>query len=356
MGEPGCAELLDRAVVEGGGPAQRDARCDAARFVVPSRPKRCVRATTEAVEHPLHAAPQADHGERACSERLVDSLACQPGAAIEVAGGRWHRRQAAVDLDDRALLQGTACTQLHGMAVEPGERGTAERPWPRLSLDDEACVLHMADLPAQRIGGEPGYAVHGPERAQHEARCGGAGGRPLQVPAVEPEQEGREHDESRFPSGPGRRERGHSEAGGEPGRGDGPDLVGADSRPSQCQPRTQGLGPHRADAADLVELIDRAEAAVNLPVLDDALRQCRADAVERIELLGTRAVEVYDCRRRICGRRSVGDRNGCGAQGYAHLLAVGQSRCEVDTGESARRSAPPARRTASRVRLPAGSR
>ena len=52
-----------------------------------------------------------------------------------------------------------------------------------------------------------------------------------------------------------------------------------------------------ADAGDLVELVDAPEAAVLLAVVEDLLGGGRADAVERVELLERRGVEVD--RRRL---------------------------------------------------------
>ena len=63
-----------------------------------------------------------------------------------------------------------------------------------------------------------------------------------------------------------------------------------------------------ADARHLGELLDAPEAAVLLAVVEDPLRDAGADAVERVELLERRGVEVD--RRRRAGRRRPARRGG----------------------------------------------
>ena len=120
----------------------------------------------------------------------------------------------------------------------------------------------------------------------------------------------------------------------------------------------------------LAELLDAAEAAVLLAVVEDPLRDAGPDAVERVELLERRGVEV-DRRRR--GARRAADRatvaatarRGAGRRppptpaarpppGTATARA-GTSTCRpssslaarLTASRSARRAAPPARRSAS---------
>jgi hypothetical protein len=91
----------------------------------------------------------------------------------------------------------------------------------------------------------------------------------------------------------------------------------------------EGREPRRADAAHLVELGHRPEAAVLRSVVDDALPQRRADPVERLELLERRAVE-RDGRRRRRGADAGTGRWGRAAPRHDDLLAVGQARRQVE--------------------------
>src|SRR5207302_6509518 len=67
--------------------------------------------------------------------------------------------------------------------------------------------------------------------------------------------------------------------------------------------------PLLADPRNLPQLVDRAKAAVRLPVLDDALGQGRPDPVERLELLGGGRGEADRPRGRT-GRASARTRPG----------------------------------------------
>ena len=113
--------------------------------------------------------------------------------------------------------------------------------------------------------------------------------------------------------------------------------------------------PRRADAAHLVELGDRAKAAVLRAVVDDALAERGADPVERLELLERRRVERDRCRRmpRRRHRRPAVDRRP----------RRGTTICSPSVNRAARLSASrsarlPARalRTASSTLAPVGSR
>ena len=134
-----------------------------------------------------------------------------------------------------------------------------------------------------------------------------------------------------------------AEVGGEPA-----------SHPDLLAQRGEAL---LADPRDLAELLDRPEAAVLLAVLEDRGGHARADAVELVELLRARGVEV---ERLALGRRrgrppaaalALAPRSGTSTWRPSSSLAA---RFSAD--RSARRRAPPARRTASNTRDPAASR
>jgi hypothetical protein len=90
--------------------------------------------------------------------------------------------------------------------------------------------------------------------------------------------------------------------------------------------------PGGANAAHLVELVQRPEAAVLGAVVEDPLSQRRPDAVQRLQLLERGRVEVHRrLRAARCSRRHADDR--LAAAGHHHLLAVGQPGGEVQTGQ-----------------------
>src|SRR4051794_33027858 len=67
---------------------------------------------------------------------------------------------------------------------------------------------------------------------------------------------------------------------------------GCEAAPSYAQVVAQRGQPLLADPRHLVELVDRAEAAVLRPVVDDLLGRGGPDAIERAELLGGCRVEI----------------------------------------------------------------
>src|SRR4051812_1407384 len=94
-----------------------------------------------------------------------------------------------------------------------------------------------------------------------------------------------------------------------------------------------------ADALDLLELVDRAEAAVGLPVGDDPRGQGRADSVQRVELGHRCGREAYLLVRTTASRCWIGGarwrsrhRARRSTSRNHHLLAVVKRRGEVDGG------------------------
>ena len=75
---------------------------------------------------------------------------------------------------------------------------------------------------------------------------------------------------------------------------------------SRLERFAQGREPLLADALDLRELGQRAEAAVGVAVLDDALRERRADAVDAVELLDRGGREVDPVAARWAARSAGG--------------------------------------------------
>ena len=114
------------------------------------------------------------------------------------------------------------------------------------------------------------------------------------------------------------------------------------ARDGERTPRRGGAPPHtrtcsRREASrfspmpgDLAELLDRAEAAVLLAVLEDRARHRRADAVELVELLGGRGVEV---ERDALGRLAAPAAAARRAQRHQDLAAVLELGGEVERGE-----------------------
>ena len=159
---------------------------------------------------------------------------------------------------------------------------------------------------------------------------------------------------------------------GRRGRAQGPAPPGADGgAPRRPGPRrrrgqrppgrsegdmvAQRREPRRADAAHLVELRHRAEAAVLDAVVDDALAERRADPVERLELLEGRRVER--------DRRGRDAAPSAPAAGAGRRPRRGTTTCSPSVRRAARFSASrsarrPGRalRTASSTRAPAGRR
>ncbi len=226
MREPGGPERLDGAVVQRRGPAQRDAGRDPARLVVAARLERGPRAVAEAIEHALNASAAPEHGQGAGGQRLVDALACEPGAPVEALGGRRHLREAPADLHDRALLQRSGRAQLDRMAVEARDRGAAEGAGPGLALDHESRLLHVPDARSQGIGGARCDAVHRPGRAHDRTGHGERPGEAPDVAAAQHEQKRRQQHE-RDPEWARAGERRARQAGREPRRGHETELVDA---------------------------------------------------------------------------------------------------------------------------------
>src|SRR3954465_11512872 len=112
--------------------------------------------------------------------------------------------------------------------------------------------------------------------------------------------------------------------------------VGRCSYGHQRRQRGESL---RSDAGDLAELPDPAEAAVLPAVVEDAPGDARPDAVERVELLQGRGVEVDGSgRRRGRGAPTRARGLGCGGRYRAalrdeHLPPVLELRGEVDGGQ-----------------------
>ena len=61
---------------------------------------------------------------------------------------------------------------------------------------------------------------------------------------------------------------------------------------SGLEPGAQSVHGRRPDAVDLVELVDRRDAAVLVAVIDDVLRGDRTDPLDRVELLDGRGAEA----------------------------------------------------------------
>ena len=121
---------------------------------------------------------------------------------------------------------------------------------------------------------------------------------------------------------------------------------GSASRPSHPHLLAQGGEALLADPGDLAELLDGAEAAVLLAVLEDRGGHARADAVELVELLRGGGVEVeWGHPRPASAPAATAPRRGTSTWRPSSSLAA-RFRAE----RSARRRAPPARRTASTTR------
>ena len=139
---------------------------------------------------------------------------------------------------------------------------------------------------------------------------------------------------------------------------------GSPSAPLRLEPVAKRLHRRRADAADLVELVDRGEPAVLVAVGEDVARGHRPDALDRVELLERRRAEADRPVRRRRGRGARPCRPGP-LRRDDDLLAVGELRREVDrVGEAARadpacaldRVGDPRRRPAARRRRDRGPR
>ena len=126
--------------------------------------------------------------------------------------------------------------------------------------------------------------------------------------------------------------------------------------PSHRHQVAQRLEAHLADPGHVAELLDGAEPAVLLAERQDLRRRRRADARERVELLGRRGVEV-DLRRASPPATSSRARSLPAARvGTSTCLPSSTTAARFTAERSARRAGPPARRTASSTRSPRRSR
>ena len=274
MREPGRAERLERVVVERRGAAQRDARRDARRPVVAAGGERGARSAPPAIEHSLDAAPPSDHGDRACRRRLVHALVREPGAPVEVAAGRRHRSERAADHEDRALLQGAGRAELDRVTVRASRSQScrtappAAGPRRRSARRRRARRARAEDRPRVR-------RARGPTRPRRRSRRPGrrrrSGRRSASRSGAGRAERARRARGRSHPTRPAWATRGRPPARARPPRRG----RRCRRRASQGQPSAQGLQAHRPDAADLVELVDRAEPTVRDAVRDDPLRQGR---------------------------------------------------------------------------------
>ena len=85
------------------------------------------------------------------------------------------------------------------------------------------------------------------------------------------------------------------------------------------EPGSQRLHRRRPDPGDLVELVDRREAAVLVAEVDDVLSGDRPDAVDRVELLDGRGAEAD---RAVFGIRADGGWDSIGGYTTLGLLAA----------------------------------
>ncbi len=243
-----------------------------------------------------------------------------------------------------------------GWPPQPGDRGAAERSRPGLPLDHEPDVLDVPVEGAQRIGRAHREAVRRPGGAEDEA---GDGDRPPRSPRAGPP-----------------RARGRASARTTRPRPSAPDAARAGSaRPMASHgaaispsSSTPGLGAHNASLgrrassrAGPMPLTSSSSSTERKPpwaiaVRDDPRGQRRADAVERVEVVGARAVQVHDRGRARSRSRRRRLRAGATSAATRTCSPSASSAARLTEARSARGRGPPARRTASRARLPAGSR
>ena len=215
--QPGCAECLERALVQGRRAPERDTGGDAHRLLVASGRERGAGAAAQVIEHALDAAAPAERHERAGGQRLVHALARQPGAPVEAIRGGRHRGEGAADLNDRPLLQRPARSQLDGMAGEARDRRAAVGAASRLAVDHDPGRGDVPDERAQRIGGARGEPVRRPRCAQQHAGHGDErDGRGRAPGALQQREEGQ--DDERPAGCPRGGERGQGEPDREPRR------------------------------------------------------------------------------------------------------------------------------------------
>ena len=115
------------------------------------------------------------------------------------------------------------------------------------------------------------------------------------------------------------------------------------ARPSWLQFLAQGREALLADAVDLVQLVERREAALGIAVLDDPLGEGRADAVQLLELLGGGAGQAEldpgsGARPARAGPARASRSRRAGNSGPSRcrnddLLPVGQPSRQVDRGQ-----------------------
>ena len=248
-----------------GGAASRQARA--------RRRSRCCAGAT-----PRFGEPQQDAGagERAGRE---------PSLGRGAEGGRPRARE-----EMRASADRTAVADQGGGVVERAEAGVADRA----ARQQESGRDHREPRRPQPCETGERRPPRQRERAEHPP------GR----------ARGRRRASRRPRARAGSRARGSANSRrGQPGargRRGGLAASWARSRLERFAERREAL---LADALDLGELGERAEAAVGVAVLDDALRERRADAVDAVELLDRGGREV-DAGGRAAGRAARTRRRG----------------------------------------------
>jgi hypothetical protein len=243
VGEPRGAEGLERVLVERPAASQRYPGRDARRLVVAACGKCRARAPAEVIENPLDAAAPAELNDGVGGERLMHPLARQPRPPVEAVARRRDGRQRAVDLDDRALLQGAACTQLDRVAAELRDRRAAVGPGPRLAVDHEAGARDTPDACTQGVVGAPRAAVRRPARAYQQTGDGDERGERGRATRPLHKRQQCEHDQCAAERSRGS-QRGQDEPDRQPGSGRCSQVVDAKvarhnaSRGRSCSRRT----------------------------------------------------------------------------------------------------------------------
>ena len=286
----------------------------------------CRRSQRALVEAVLRAARGADDRERADDRRP----AAARGRAAARAGPARRRRALEAAGARRAAAGEAAAARARPVTTDDEPPGAAD--------------VGAQGAAVERV--EP-RASPPPREHEHEHAAAGSGRRAAGRRARRAAAAARADERGR------RRRCGARVREREPGDGRADDDVRGQ------QPAHGTTSPFRSAirAGPMPGIASSASTDVNGPcclaVGDDLLRGHRADAGQRVELLGGRRAE----RDRAAG--SAGTCRGRGAAGRAargdeHLLAVGDGAARLTAVRSARRVSPPARATASATREPCG--
>ncbi len=278
----------------------------------------------------------------------MHSLTREPCALVEATGRRPARRpQVPVHLEQRAGLERSRDAQQDVGALEARDRALIPRS-DRDGPDHDRAPVHLAiDLRRERIPRERLQVHHRRGDAEAEQEGGARRRRGCRRAAARSAASPATAATARMPARPELQAAGSARPAASAG-------TSVRTTGSRRDASTQRLEARGTDPGDLAEVVDRVEAAVLGPPRDDARRERWPDAVEPVELLDRRRVEVDDRRSPRAPAAAGCTAPAAPRRGTVTISPSASRTARLSWLRSAVRSAPPARLSASRARLPAG--